>query len=279
MLIDLHTHTTASDGILTPAALVHAVRTAGVEVFSITDHDSVDGCVEAETLARDAKLRLIPGIELSVYWRHVELHVLGYFLDARDAELLGFLARMRSDRLARLHQMIGRCWAMGMQVSAEEALAHARDGNVGRPHLARVLVERGVVATMDEAFDRYLGTDKPAYVPRPEVSPADAIRVIHEAGGLASLAHPGIHNRDEAIADLAAAGLDALEVYHPNHVPYKAARYRRLAAARGLLITGGSDFHGAIDEVHASAPGTPNLPEDDFRRLEVAAASRHAGRR
>jgi 3',5'-nucleoside bisphosphate phosphatase len=278
MLIDLHTHTTASDGLLTPAALVQAVRTAGVEVFSVTDHDTVDGYLEAEPIAQEAKLRLVSGIELSVYWNHVELHILGYFLDARDLALLGFLARMRRDRLARLHQMVGRFWAMGMKVSAEEALAHARDGNVGRPHLARVLVDHGLVASVDEAFNRYLGTDKPAYVPRPEVAPSEAIRVIHEAGGIASLAHPGIHNRDVAIADLAAAGLDALEVYHPNHVPHKTARYRRLAAARGLLITGGSDFHGALNGFHPLAPGTPTLPQEEFRRLEATVASMRAAR-
>jgi len=191
---------------------------------------------------------------------------------------VSFLTQMRRDRLARLHKMIGRFWAMGMELTAEEALAHARDGNVGRPHLARVLVNHGVVSSVDEAFDRYLGTDKPAYVPRPEVSPSDAIRVIHEAGGIAALAHPGIHNRDEAIADLAANGLDGLEVYHPNHLPHKAARYRRLATGRGLLITGGSDFHGALDGVHPVAPGMPNLPEEDFRRLEAAYIARHASR-
>jgi predicted metal-dependent phosphoesterase TrpH len=209
----------------------------------------------------------------------VELHILGYFIDPRHAALLAFLASTRSARLERLHAMVTRLFRLGLVVTADEALAETRDGNVGRPHLARVLVRRGYVASTDEAFDRYLGTDRPAYVPRPDVSIAEAVRVIHEAGGLAAWAHPGLHDRDDAMPDLMAAGLDALEVYHPNHLPPKLGRYRRLAAARGLLATGGSDFHGAADGgAHAPTPGTPCLPEPEFHRLEAALEARRATR-
>lgn len=276
--IDLHTHTTASDGYLSPQALVRAVQTAGIQVVGVTDHDTVEGLPEVETHARAAGLRLVPGIELSAYWRQVELHILGYFLDSRDGILSAFLQRTRGARLERLHAMITRLWRLGIAVSAEEVLAEARDGTVGRPHLARVLVRHGFVGSTDEAFDRYLGTDKPAFVPRPDVSAADAIGVIHEAGGIASLAHPGLHDRDDALPDLLAAGLDAIEVYHPNHTPAKTARYRRLAAGRGLLVTGGSDFHGAPGADHALSPGVPALPEADFRRLEAAVESRRPAR-
>jgi predicted metal-dependent phosphoesterase TrpH len=251
--------------------LVQAVRAARVEVFSITDHDTVDGLEDAKRAADIAGLTLLPGVELSAYWGAVELHILGYFIDPTHAALLAFLRDTRSARHARLHAMLSRLQAMGMGVRADDVLARAQNGNVGRPHLARALVERGFVGSADEAFDRYLGTDKPAYVPRPDVSVEDAIAVIREAGGIASLAHPGLHNRDEAIPDLMAAGLTAIEVYHPKHAFGRASRYRRIARRHGLLITGGSDFHGVDEGDHASVPGLPCLPEADYERLLAAA--------
>ncbi len=279
MRIDLHLHTTASDGLLPPGALVQAVRAADLQVFSVTDHDTVDALEEVEADARRFGLRLIAGIELSAMWRKVEFHLLGYFVDSGDAALLGFLRARREARRTRLQVMLNRLRGLGIVVGAEEVFARAQDGNVGRPHLARLLVHRGFVGNTDEAFDRYLAEGKPAYVPRPEVTVADAIRVIHEAGGLASLAHPGLHNRDEAIPELVAAGLDAIEAYHVNHPPGLAKHYRRLAAERGLLVTGGSDFHGAAAKDHGPAPGVPCLPEAEFHRLAAAAETRRAGMR
>jgi 3',5'-nucleoside bisphosphate phosphatase len=271
MRIDLHLHTVASDGLLAPSALVQAVRAANIAVFSVTDHDTVDGLDEVHGAATAAGLTFISGIELSAYWRAVELHILGYFIDPADAGLRVFLEATRQARRVRLHAMLNRLHAMGMRVPADDVLARAQNGNVGRPHLARVLVERGFVGSADEAFDRYLGTDRPAYVPRPDVSVAEAIGVIRRAGGIASLAHPGLHNRDEAIPDLTAAGLAALEVYHPKHAFGRARRYRRIALQHGLLITGGSDFHGVAEGDHASVPGVPCLPEADYERLLAAA--------
>lgn len=271
MRVDLHLHTAASDGLLTPSALVRAVRAAGVEALSVTDHDTVDGLDEASAAAAAAGLVFISGIELSAYWGSVEFHILGYFIDPAHSGLRVFLDATREARRVRLHAMLNRLHAMGMRVPAEDVLSRARNGNVGRPHLARALVERGFVGSADEAFDRYLGTDRPAYVPRPDVSVAAAIGVIRQAGGIASLAHPGLHNRDEAIPDLMAAGLAAIEVYHPKHAFGRARRYRRIAQQRGLLITGGSDFHGVDEGDHASVPGLPCLPEADFRRLMAAA--------
>jgi len=271
MRIDLHVHTTASDGLLAPVDLVRAVRAARVEVFSVTDHDTVDGLDETRRAADAAGLTFIPGIELSAYWGAVEFHILGYFIDPANAALRLFLKATREARQARLHAMLNRLQAMGMGVPAHDVLARAQNGNVGRPHLARALVERGFVGSADEAFDRYLGTNKPAYVPRPDVSVTDAIAVIREAGGIASLAHPGLHNRDEAIPDLMAAGLTAIEVYHPKHAFGRASRYRRIARRYELLVTGGSDFHGVDEGDHASAPGLPCLPEADYERLLAAA--------
>ena len=277
MLIDLHTHTTASDGLLSPEALVQAVRAAGLDVFSITDHDTLEALRGAETYAGTLGIRLIPGIELSAMWREkFELHLLGYFFDPGGSRLGGFLRERREARRTRLDAMLNRLRALGIVVEAEAVLACAQDGNVARPHLARVLAQRGFVSSTDEAFERYLADGRPAYVPRPDVTVADAIRVIHEAGGLASLAHPGLHNHDEAIPELVAAGLDAIEVYHGTHTPGQVAHYRRLAERRGLLVTGGSDFHGAIGRYYGQAPGLPCLPEADFARLQAAAASRRA---
>ena len=274
MRIDLHMHSTASDGLLAPMALVRAVLDAGVQIFSLTDHDTVDALGEVEAHALAARLRFVPGIEVSAFWKRVEFHFLGYFLDPRDEPLLTFLRTTREARRTRLQAMLSRLWALGIAVDVGEVMALAQDGNVGRPHLARVLVRHGVVANTDEAFDRYLGVDKAAYVPRPDVTVQDAIRVIHEAGGLASLAHPGLPNRDDAMPDLVAAGLDALEVYHAKHSPGLVRHYRKMAERLGLLVTGGSDFHGPMGQ--DPRPGMPCLPEPDFLRLEAAAVTRRA---
>lgn len=277
MRIDLHTHTTASDGLLSPEALVQAVQAAHLDVFSITDHDTLDALAEAEVHARDRGLRLIPGIELSAMWRKkFELHLLGYFFDPADARLLSFLRERREARRVRLTMMLNRLRAVGIVVAAEEVLAYAKDGNVGRPHLARVLAQHGFVRSPDEAFEKYLGEGKSAYVPRPDVTISEAIQVIHDAGGLASLAHPGLHNHDDALPDLVGAGLDAIEVYHVAHTSGQARHYRHLAGRWRLVVTGGSDFHGAIGGYYGPAPGTPCLPEADFSRLQTAAGTRHA---
>ena len=274
MRIDLHLHTTASDGMLEPAAVMQAARAADVGVVSITDHDAMDGLEEARRAALAARLTLIPGVELSAYWGRVEFHILGYFIDHESDVLRGFLRKTRDARHRRLHAMLSRLQSMGMAIPADDVLGRARNGNVGRPHLARALVERGFVSSTDEAFDRYLGTDRPAYVPRPDVSVGEAIRVIREAGGIASLAHPGLHNRDEAIPDLVAAGLEAIEVYHPQHAFGRTGRYHRLASRLNLLVTGGSDFHGAGEGGHVSTLGVPSLPEFEFDRLWAAAEAR-----
>ncbi len=274
MRIDLHVHTTASDGLLEPAGLVTAVAGARIQVFSVTDHDTVDALPRVEALASAAGLILISGIELSAYWRKKEVHILGYFLDPEASSLLAFLRQMREDRRTRLQAMLSRLWALGLKVDRDEVMALTRNGNVGRPHLARVLVQHRYVASTDEAFERYLAEDRPAYVPRQNVDVGDAIRVIHAAGGLASLAHPGLHDRDEAIPDLMAAGLDGIEVYHAKHSPGQTARYRKLAGRHHLLVTGGSDFHGGLGLDHGPAPGTPCLPEPDYLRLRAAAGAR-----
>ena len=276
MRIDLHVHTSASDGLLTPTELAGAVRAGGVEIFSVCDHDTVDGLAAATRAADAAGLTSVPGVEISAFWGAVEFHILGYFIDPTHAALRSFLGATREARHARLRAMLTRLHAMGIGVPPEDVLARAHNGNVGRPHLARTLVERGYVGSVDEAFDRYLGTNRPAYVPRPDVRVRDAIAVIRAAGGIASLAHPGLHQRDEAIPELTAAGLEAIEVYHPHHAVGVARRYRRVAQRHNLLVTGGSDFHGSGEGDHGGAVGVPCLPEADYERLRAAARARGA---
>lgn len=272
--IDLHIHTTASDGLLDPAGVVRAVLDAKVGVFSVTDHDTVDGLETAGREANALALTFVPGVELSAYWGPVEFHILGYFIDPASPALRAFLKTTRDARHVRLLAILNRLQAMGMRVPVDDVLGRANNGNVGRPHVARALVDRGFVSSPNEAFDRYLGTDRPAYVPRPDVTVRDAIAAIRDAGGLASLAHPGLHNRDDAVGDLVTAGLTAVEVYHPKHGFGRAKQYRRISRRHGLLVTGGSDYHGETGGEHGGRLGVPSLPEEDFARLQSAAAGR-----
>lgn len=278
MRIDLHVHTTASDGLLSPSALIGTMADAGVRVVGVTDHDAVDGLCEAGEAARRAGIQLVPGVELSAFWNRTEFHVLGYYIDPADATLSAFLRGTREARHTRMRAMMNRLSAMGIPVPEAEVFGAASNGNVGRPHLARVLRQHGVVETLDEAFERYLGADRPAYIPRPDVSAAQAIAVIRQAGGLAVLAHPGLQNRDDALPELLAAGLDGIEVYHPKHGGGLVSRYRRVAARHRLLVTGGSDFHGAPEGEYGGTPGRPGLSEADFARLSEAAEKRRKGR-
>jgi 3',5'-nucleoside bisphosphate phosphatase len=270
-LIDLHLHTTASDGTLTPSELVFQARAAGLAVISITDHDTTAGSDAARPFAREAGIRLIPGIEISAVADGRDVHVLGYFIDSAASSLRAFLDRQRADRIHRVAEMGERLSALGCPIDIAPILAAAGRGrSVGRPQIAEALIGAGHVQTRDEAFDRYLAFGGSAYVPRLGTAPADVVAIIHEAGGIASLAHPGVSARDQLIAPLAAAGLDALEVIHSDHDAAAEARYRALAAELGLLVTGGSDFHGEGGH-RVSRFGTISLTAEEFAALAAAA--------
>ena len=273
-MIDLHLHTTASDGTFTPSDLVERARSAGLSIFSITDHDTTAGLAEARAAAGPEGLELVDGIEISAVEDGRDVHVLGYFIDPQSAVLRSFLDRQREDRLRRVREMGARLAALGAPIDVEPILAEALRGrSVGRPQIASALLARGHVATRDEAFDRFLEYGGPAFVARCGASASEVISIIHEAGGLASLAHPGLLRRDHLIAPLAAAGLDALEVRHSDHDAATESKYRALAKTFGLLVTGGSDFHG--DNGHRVCRlGTLTLPREDYDRLR--SASRHA---
>jgi Predicted metal-dependent phosphoesterases (PHP family) len=258
MYADLHAHTTASDGTLTPAELVRAAHAAGIAYLAVTDHDTVAGVPEAQATARALGITLIPGVELSAKGEPGECHLLGLNIDPTHPPLVERLAELSENRRTRNARMAERLTQLGAPVTLEEVAALAPEGaNLGRPHFAKALVARGHVRDVAEAFDKYLGDGRPGHIAKETLSPADAVAMVHEAGGLCFLAHPGLLRLHEHITDegfvrrLQAFGLDGIEAYYSKYSPAQTERYLRLADKLGLLVTGGSDFHGA------NKPDTP----------------------
>ena len=239
-MIDLHLHTTASDGRCTPAELAPRVMALGLSTISITDHDTVAAIGEVRAAAPG--VRVISGIEVTAVADGRDVHVLAYFIDERSPALGAFLEKQRALRVDRVREIARRLAGLDAPIDVHRILVPAArhpGRSVGRPLLARALVEAGHVTTMQEAFDRYLAAGQPAFVPRTGRSPASVVRIIHEAGGIASLAHPGVTRRDELIEPMAREGLDAIEVFHSEHDRETEARYLALAARLGLAVSGG----------------------------------------
>jgi len=275
-VIDLHLHTTASDGRCTPAELVERAAAAGIRTLSVTDHDTVAAVDEVRALCAAAGLRAVVGIEITAVEAARDVHVLGYFFDPDDLPLQAFLERQRADRASRIQEIGERLAALGVPIDTAGLLALANGApgrSLGRPLVARALIDAGHVASIAEAFDRWIGEGCPAFVAR-EGAPVSAVAdVVHRAGGLVSLAH-AIKLRDDAlVARLCTEGLDALEVHHPDHDAGARQRYRALAAAHGLLVTGGSDHHG--EPGPRAALGSVSLPPADWEALAAAGASAH----
>jgi len=268
-LIDLHTHTTASDGRCTPEELVARAAAAGVRVLAVTDHDTVGGCARAAAACAAAAVEFVPGIEITAVVDGGDVHLLGYFIDTQAASLGSFLAEQRRRRVERVRRMIGRLHALGIPLDADAILRPGLEDTakaVGRPWIARALVAGGHAADMREAFERWLVRGRPAFEPRIGPAPAEVVERIHQARGLASLAHPALLDHDEWIPDLAGAGLDAIEAYHSAHDETATRRYLALAARHGLAVSGGSDYHA--DEAHdAKRPGSVTLPADAYAAL------------
>jgi len=266
--IDLHLHTTASDGRCAPRELVDRAARAGVAVMSVTDHDTVAAVTDVRTAAREYGVRVITGIEITAVENQRDIHVLGYFLDPSDEALGSFLLGQRAARVARVEAIGARLAALGVPIAVEALVVEtsATSGrSIGRPQVARALVAAGHVTSVQEAFDRWLAHGRPGFVPREGASSETVIRVIHAAGGIASLAHPGKLGLEPRLKALAHAGLDAVEVFHPDHDASLVERYRFLARELDLVMTGGSDFHG--DPVHGREPGDVSLPLIEFERL------------
>lgn len=277
-MIDLHTHTTASDGRCTPAELVARASSAGVRVLAVTDHDTLGGCAAAAAACAAAQIEFVPGIEITAVVEDTDVHVLGYFVDPGSECLQRFLTEQRGHRVQRLREMVDRLARHGVVLDAEAILQPGLNDSskaVGRPWIARALLAAGHVQSVSEAFDRWLSTGRPAFVPRIGAGPEEVFGRIREAGGLSSLAHPALSKVDDHIARYAAAGLDALEVYHSDHDAAASSRYRALASQLNLAVTGGSDFHA--DEEHGGGgPGSVSLPADDYARFKGLRAARQA---
>lgn len=274
-MIDLHLHTNASDGHLSPLDLVARCAAAGVTVLAVTDHDTMAAWPVVRAAAESHGIRAVTGIEVSAIESGRDVHILGYFMDPAQRELADFLALQRQRRVARVTAMASRLAALGVPIDVTALVEEtSRDGgrSIGRPQIARAMIAAGHVRDVSEAFDIWLGFDRPGFVLREGPSIEEAIGVLHRAGGVASIAHPGKTAIDARIPALRAAGLDAIEVYHSNHDGAKRAHYARMAGALGCLVTGGSDFHG--DPKHGREPGSSPLPPGEWARLE-AAADRH----
>ncbi|MEU0601230.1 PHP domain-containing protein [Streptomyces sp. NPDC006393] len=254
MRIDLHTHSTASDGTDTPAELVLNAAAAGLDVVALTDHDTTRGHAEA-IAALPEGLTLVTGAELSCRIDGTSMHMLAYLFDPTEPALLAERELVRDDRVPRAKGMIAKLNALGVPVTWEQVARIAGDGSVGRPHIASALVELGVVPTVGDAFtDQWLADGGRAYVEKHETDPFEAIRLVKGAGGVCVFAHPAAVKRgrtvpESAIAEMAAAGLDGIEVDHMDHDPDTRARLRGLAAELGLLVTGSSDYHGSRKSV------------------------------
>jgi predicted metal-dependent phosphoesterase TrpH len=273
-------HTTASDGRLPPADLVSRAAAAGLTTISVTDHDTIAALADVTAAAAAKGMRVVPGIELTAIDQGRDVHMLGYFFDPASAPLAKLLVSQRALRVSRVRQIAGALSSLNMPIDVEALLlsAAARPGSsVGRPQIARALVKAGHVPSVQDAFDRWLATGRPAFVPRTGPSPLDVITTIHDAGGVASFAHPGVTRRDELIGPLVEQGLDAIEVYHSDHTPEDVVAYRGLAMRLGALVSGGSDFHGEdaagttgdkAARPQRSTLGAITLPAEDLAALE-----------
>lgn len=268
---DLHSHTTASDGSLAPAALVALAAGRGVGTLAVTDHDTLAGLPAAAEAAGGLGVRLVFGVELSVRIPHGSMHLVGYFDRMAPPAILGWLEELRAGRVTRAEQIVGRLGDLGVGVEMDAVLARA-DGPVGRPHIADAMVAAGHVGDRQAAFDRYLGDGRPAWVPTQGLGPTESIALVAEAGGVSSLAHPASLRLDgprlgSAVQRLAARGLGGIEVYRPEHHAERRRAYRRLAERFGLVATGGSDFHHLDGPARPGDTGDPPLPADAIDRL------------
>ena len=244
--VDLHSHSTASDGSKSPTALVAAAKSAGLAAIALTDHDTMAGVAEATNAGDQAGVRIVPGVELSAVDDEREIHLLGLHIQ-RPAVLDDALRTFRQAREARARQIVDKLNALGAAISLDDVLARAGDAAIGRPHIARVLIDGGWARDSRDAFDRYLAAGRPAYVPKYRLSVADAIALVHGGGGIAVLAHPGADGRRDMLERFVGLGLDGVEVRHPGHTAEDVNRLGALAGFLGLVPSGGSDWHGASE--------------------------------
>ncbi|HEX21035.1 MAG TPA: PHP domain-containing protein [Actinobacteria bacterium] len=244
MAVDLHLHTIASDGSLNPIELIKLASALNLTTISVTDHDSVQSVDESMAAGNKRGIAVIPGIEMSSDVAGMDIHILGYFIDYKDVEFKKILSRLRKTRYDRAQKIVEKLREMKIDISLDDILEEAGAGALGRAHIAKVMLKKGYVEDMQSAFDKYLGRHSPAYVEKTAYSVAEIIKIIHQAEGIAVLAHPGISHVDKLIPEFVEAGLQGLEVYHSEHSAQQTERYLRLAKELKLITTGGSDCHG-----------------------------------
>ncbi|GIP48050.1 PHP-like protein [Paenibacillus sp. J53TS2] len=278
---DLHTHTQASDGMNQPAENVRMAKEKGLTGLAITDHDTVAGIAEALLAGKELGLDVVPGIEISTRVGEKDIHVLGYFVDPEDNRFKERLARLRLVREERNGLIIAKLQQLGLSITLEEVKAGLSrplrpDESLGRPHIADTLVRKGYVSDMRDAFDRYLAEGKPGYASLPRIAPEEAIAWIREAGGVPVLAHPGLYSDDDLVRSIVERGKPAgIEVYHSDHGPEEELRYAAMAEKYGLIVTGGSDYHGVRQGVvfHGDLGGRTAPPGTVERLRQTAAAA------
>jgi len=272
---DLHTHSTFSDGVLTPTQLIDLAHRNGVRILALTDHDVTDGLPEAfQAAPRYPDLTLIPGVELSTDVPGSEVHIVGHFIDWKDAAFQQELTRLRESRLNRARKMVEKLAQLGKPVAWERVQEIAGEGAVGRPHIARALIEAGHITSINEAFDLYLSRTGPAYVERERLSPRQVVELLLTVGGLCTLAHPrDLNPLNELLADLKEVGLIGMEVYYQDYGPQEIERLRAVAERFGLLPLGGSDYHG-LSGPQQREPGDIPLPMEPVKQLLALAEER-----
>jgi 3',5'-nucleoside bisphosphate phosphatase len=268
MFADLHLHTYFSDGTYGPEELVGLAVKHGLKAVALTDHDTMEGCERAAAACAEHGVEFIPASELTAELGDVELHLIGYFLDASNEKLRTELARFQKVRQQRIHEMAARLQSIGIPLQADAVFSLANCRAPGRPHVARALVQQKLVGTLDEAFERFLKKGKPAWVPKFKMSALQAIELIHQAGGLAVMAHPGLNRTDDIIPALVKAGLDGIECFHTKHSTHATEHYLEIAERHNVLVTGGSDCHG----ISKGKPliGTMRIPYVYVERLKEA---------
>lgn len=271
---DLHLHSRFSDGTFTPEEIVARGRAHGLRALALTDHDSVEGCERMAGSCIAAGVEFIPACELTAEHEDDELHLLAYFVETTHPHLLAEIEKFQTVRQNRIREMVAKLNRLGIPLEAKRVFALANCRSPGRPHIARALVDCRLCGTLDEAFERFLKRNRPAWVPKYRMSAVEAIDLIHEAGGLAVLAHPGLNHSDAAIPALVEAGMDGIECWHTKHSTFLTERYMEMADQYGLVITGGSDCHG--ESKSRPLIGSIRLPYQHVENLKLASVERRA---
>jgi 3',5'-nucleoside bisphosphate phosphatase len=272
MFADLHLHTNFSDGTFTPEELVLHGKRHGLSAMALTDHDTLEGCCRMEAACEEQGIEFVVGTELTAELCGTELHLLGYFLDLGNQKLLSEVARFQAVRQNRIREMVEKLNRLNVPLQAESVFRIASCRSPGRPHVARALVQEGFCGSLDEAFERFLKVNRPAWVPKCKMSALEAIALVHQAGGVAVMAHPGLNRTDEVIPELVAAGLDGIECFHSKHSTSTIRHYIEMADQYQLLVTGGSDCHG----MNKGKPlvGSIKLPYEHVVKLRQRASER-----